>query len=141
MMGVGAICALLGGNTDSAAAYSAAIGRPIAELAIDPDANRGDGALRVVFADGFRLLIEDQGRSCCESRWMHTDDDLSAFVGATFCGAEVAEGPTEGEGGDPRESAFLRVLTSRGDFTVVTYNHHNGYYGGIAVQCREEKAS
>ena len=68
---------------------------------------------------------------------MHTDDELTDFHGAEFRGAEVRDGPTKSKYGEPQESQFLIIHTSIGDFTVVNYNEHNGYYGGFWIVARE----
>ena len=69
---------------------------------------------------------------------MHTDDDLAAFVGAKLLGARIADGPTIEEDYEVKESQFLIVETSLGEFTVVNYNEHNGYYGGFELIAEEE---
>lgn len=133
--GMGVMLRMLGGNAENVEAWKAAEGKTIRSLEIDPDANNGDGALVFEFEDGSRLALQDLGRSCCESRYMHTDDDLSEHVGATLLDAEVRNGPTvEDEYGYPKESAFLWGSTSAGRFVVNTYNEHNGYYGGFFIQ-------
>lgn len=122
---------LFGDNESTVKAVESSLGKTIASVVVD-ESRREDGALVFTFQDDTTLEVYDGGRSCCESRWMHTDDDLDAFVGATLVGIDVREGPTkEGEYGDMDESLFLVVRTSKGDFTVVTYNSHNGYYGGF----------
>jgi len=98
---------------------------------------RRDHRLILRFADGTGLFIYDDQYG---GRYMTTDDDLLAFVGATFLGAEVHEGPSE-EIGDcgcgcsdvVHDVAFLVVSTSLGEFTVETHNEHNGYYGGFML--------
>ncbi|MDC6673798.1 hypothetical protein OEZ80_25875, partial [Leclercia adecarboxylata] len=82
------------------------------------------------------LVIRDDGQSCCESRYMSTDDDLSSFVGATFLGCEIEDGPHEADDPD-HETQFLIVSTSLGKFTVVNHNEHNGYYGGFSIRFEE----
>lgn len=94
-----------------------------------------DDALEFTMADGYRFKLYDDGQSCCESRWMHTDDDLPYFSGTTLLNVELKDGPVEeGEYGDAKESQFLVVTTSKGSFTMVNYNNHNGYYGGFYVK-------
>ena len=96
-----------------------------------------DETLLFVFDDNTTLTIFDDGQSCCEHRYMHTDDKLDDFIGATFQGAEVRDGPTEGIEYEPmKESQFLIITTSKGQFTVVNYNEHNGYYGGFSIVAR-----
>lgn len=132
-LGFGVMLGMLGGNKNTVNAVQESLGKKIASVVID-DKAREDGALVFSFEDGTVLHVWDGGRSCCESRYMHTDDDLTGFVGATLVGIDVQGQDTveDEEGyGDVTESLFLIVRTDKGDFTVVTYNHHNGYYGGF----------
>jgi hypothetical protein len=80
-----------------------------------------------------RLRIWDDGQSCCESRYMVCDDDLSHFVGAMFMGAEVRDAPNEQHEYGEHEVQFLIIKTWLGDFTIATHNEHNGYYGGFSL--------
>lgn len=100
----------------------------------DPDTHT-DGALVLVFADGAVLTIQDMGRSCCEDRYMYTDDDLRYFIGSTFIKAEIRTGPKFEDEYFVYEIQFLVVRTSKGAFTVRTHNTHNGYYGGFLISC------
>jgi len=124
---------MLSGNKETVKAFNGAVGKSIKALGIDDD------QLVFTFIDGSKIALFDDGQSCCEHRWMHTDDDLDDFIGATLRGAEVRDGPTDSsnEYGDLKESQFLIVSTSLGQFTVVNYNEHNGYYGGFSTVCRE----
>jgi len=101
----------------------------------------GDGALVLAF-DNATLTIEDDGRSCCENRYMTTDDELADFVGAEFRGVELRDGPElMTKYGEPHEQQFLYVNTSIGTLVVTTHNEHNGYYGGFWIKAflnREE---
>lgn len=113
-------------------ALEAAKGKEIKRVLVDTE----EDALRILFTDGTGIKIWDDGQSCCESRYMRTDDDLSYFVGATFEGAQTQDGPTEtDEYGEPHETQFLIITTSKGVFTIVNHNEHNGYYGGFTVAC------
>lgn len=134
-LGLGVMLAMLGGNKESATVFSAAIGKKITALKLG-----GDDALHFTFDDGTRLKLYDDGQSCCESRYMRTDDDLSHFVGATLLGAEVKDGGAveDSEYGGVHETQFLDVQTSVGVFQMVTHNEHNGYYGGFAVRAAAE---
>jgi hypothetical protein len=132
-LGMGVMIGMLGGNSDSVAAFNKGVGQVITSLAL------ADDALHFVFADGFKMRLADEGQSCCESRYMRTDDDLAYHVGATLVSAEVREAPTiTGQYGDPHEVAFLVVTTSKGAFTMSTHNEHNGYYGGFWIQAKSE---
>jgi len=83
--------------------------------------------------EAYLLRFRDDGQSCCERRHMHSDDDLSYFVGADFLYATIKRGPSEeyGDEGDVRECQFLEIGTSKGAFIIANYNDHNGYYGGF----------
>jgi len=99
--------------------------------------NISEEELKLSFEDGSHLIFWDDGQSCCEHRYMHTDDTLDYYQGSTFNGVDVKSGPEEeDEYGDCKESEFLIVTTSKGQFTVVNYNEHNGYYGGFSILCR-----
>lgn len=93
----------------------------------------GDTMLVIYFDDERRLEIEDCGQSCCEDRYMHTDDDLDFYIGATFLDARIEDGPIEKIAGEYKECQFLLIDTSKGTFTVANYNEHNGYYGGFDI--------
>ena len=131
--GLGAMIQMLGGNEDSVEAFTRALNKRIATIKLDAKLNDGDGALDMTFTDGSTLMLFDSARSCCEHRYMHTDDDLSALVGATFLGVDVLDGPTTGED-ETTECTFMHVKTSKGTVVVNTYNSHNGYYGGICIK-------
>lgn len=106
----------------------------ILHLDMDPD------ELQIYFEDGSIVLL-DNNQQCCETRFMHTDDNFGDFLGATFLGAEVLDGPTIEIPGSPKnerlqESQFLVISTSVGKFTVVNYNRHNGYYDGFKIEVK-----
>jgi hypothetical protein len=102
--------------------------------------------LEFIFTDKTKYVISDHAQQCCEKRYMNTDDCLSNFHGAKFVNATIEDGPRpkvpEAEQyidyGDV-DSQFLIVTTTKGQFTVVNYNEHNGYYGGFDVVLREIK--
>ena len=130
--GIGVMLSWLGGNESSVAALKESAGKEIATLDIDEE------RLLFTFTDGTAMKLYDNGQYCCEKRYMHTDDRLGDFIGAQFRKAEVRDGPTEiMEWGEPKESQFLLITTSIGQFTVVNYNEHNGYYGGFALEAKK----
>lgn len=89
--------------------------------------------LVIRFANSAELILADKGQSCCERRYLSCDDDLAGLAGGYLRGVEVANGPDEeGEYGECHEQMFLQIRTTKGDFTVVSHNEHNGYYGGIS---------
>ena len=90
--------------------------------------------LTIRFADGTGLKLYDNANSCCERRYMHTDDDLSEVVGGKLYGIEVRDAPdVEDECGEVYEVQFLVVKTSIGQCEVCTHNVHNDYYGGFDI--------
>jgi len=112
----------------------AAIGKQIVSLALGED-----DALHFVFQDGTKIKLWDDGQSCCELRYMTTDDDLSKFIAAPLLDIEVADGPTTPDKyGEPHETQFLKITTGLGVFTMVTHNEHSGYYGGFYIKVEAE---
>lgn len=130
--GVGVMIEMLSGNADSVEAFKAALNKKITELKLD------DSALHIEVADGTKVMLCDDGQSCCESRYFRTDDDLPYYVGSELLGAEVVEGEDKDEGGEVHETSFLKVKTSIGEFTIVAHVEHNGYYGGFAIRAHKE---
>ena len=130
---------MLGGNRETVEAFQKGLGQIITGLTLVKDHTTEEDHLLIEFESGYKMRIFDDGQSCCESRWMHTDDDLAYHVGATLLNGEVRDGPEEQEGeyGECKESQFLILTTSKGQFTMVNYNEHNGYYGGFGVVVRE----
>ncbi len=128
MVGLGVMIGLLDGNKDSVETFNQSTGKTIAALEIV------ENELIFTFDNDSKMKLFDDGQSCCETRYMHTDDNLQDFIGSMLQGAEVREGAEEtSEWGESKESEFLIVSTSKGQFTIVNYNEHNGYYGGFLI--------
>lgn len=132
---IGVMNGMLGGNAESVAAFAGAVGKTIAALRLGDD-----DALHFEFSDGSKMKLSDEGQSCCESRYMRTDDSLSEYVGAKLLGAEIKEAPDVQEDDDwnVHEVQFLEVQTDRGVFTMASHNEHNGYYGGFWIVAAAE---
>jgi len=128
--GLGVMIAQLGGNADSVAAFTGALGKTITGLRLDTETNY----LHFEFSDGSKIYFSDDGQSCCEHRYMRTDDDLSAFIGAKLLGAEIKDAPNIECRGDEHEVQFLDITTDKGVFQMASHNEHNGYYGGFAIR-------
>lgn len=127
--GLGVMIGWLGGNEDSVNALQKGLNKVITDLKIT------DKELLFTFADGYKMRLSDEGQSCCEHRYMHTDDDLDYYIGSTLLDVETKPGPEESlEYGDVKESEFLIITISLGQFTIVNYNEHNGYYGGFLIR-------
>jgi hypothetical protein len=88
--------------------------------------------------EGGSLRLRDCGQSCCETRYMSTDDDIRSLIGQRFVCWEVKDGGTniDDDGYDQHDAQFLEIQTEGGFVTIVNHNEHNGYYGGFSV--REE---
>ena len=130
--GLGVMIRMLAGNKNSVDAFKGALNKKIASVALE------DEELRMRFTDGTGVAFFDNGQSCCESRYMRTDDDLPYFVGATLMDAEMRDSPDEeDEHGECHEVQFLIVTTSKGSFTMASHNEHNGYYGGFSLEVKE----
>ena len=128
-LGIGAMISALSYDGSSADTFKAAIGKTITDLKIVDD------ALHISFEDGTGVRLYDDAQSCCESRYMRTDDDLAPYIGGKLVSGEILDGPTQQEDEwDVHEVQFLKITTSKGIFTVSSHNEHNGYYGGIS--CR-----
>jgi len=92
----------------------------------------------VKFVDGTRLDLWDAGQTCCESRYIRTDDHLSDWVGAKFLDVEIVDSVSpmqdDYDWWDVHEIQFLRILTDKGVIVFSSHNEHNGYYGGFSIQ-------
>lgn len=132
-LGMGVLCNRLGGNKETVNSYHAAMGKTIKSIKLEED------SLLFVFEDETKLTAWDAGQSCCESRYMNTDDELSNFVGGILMNLEIRNAANIEGGYDEHEIQFLVVTTSKGVFTIANHNVHNGYYGGFALSLRFEK--
>lgn len=134
-MGIGAMLGFLGGNEETISAINASLNKKIKKVYLDQEANK----LCFELEDESTLNLWDDGQSCCENRYMRTDDDLSEFAGAILLGFELKNAPpAEGEYGD-HEIQFLDAKTDKGVFQLANHNEHNGYYGGFWIIARIEK--
>jgi hypothetical protein len=94
------------------------------------------------FSDDVVIKIWDDAQTCCESRYMSTDDDPKSLIGKKLLHIVAKEGPEiEGEYGDVHEQVFVEIMTEDGDtVTLVSHNEHNGYYGGFGLSIDEIEA-
>ena len=129
-LGVGVMLGILGGNEKTVTSIQSSLNKTIKKVELD------DEQLFISFIDGSELVIWDGGQSCCESRYMTTDDDLSYFSGATLLDMELKSVEYEDLDYGEHEIQFLDVKTSEGVFTIVNHNEHNGYYGGFWIQAK-----
>lgn len=135
--GITVMLNMLAGRDRGLDVFERALGKTLAEVRLDEDAGP-DGALVFRFEDGSGMALRDEGRSCCESRYMVCEDDLSYYRGAKLQNVVVKDAPDEeDEYGNRHEVQFLEVVTDKGSFTVATHNSHNGYYGGFWIRAVE----
>ena len=128
MLGIGAMLHALGGGSEID--QKDLIGKVIKKAELKDD------VLRLEFEDGVVELLDD-GQSCCESRYITTDDDPSTLTGELLS-IEVAHAKDEvDEWGETHEQAFVKIQTANGFVTLCTHNQHNGYYGGFGLTLRK----
>jgi len=129
--GLGVMLGMLSGNEETVNVLKSSLGKTISNIELVDD------KLRFTFTDNSKIVLFDDGQSCCESRYMTTDDDLPFFKDCTFDDIEIRDAPNlPYEYGD-HEVQFLLITTSKGIFTMETHNEHNGYYGGFLVVARD----
>lgn len=122
---------MLGGNEETINALKGAIGKKITKAEWDGD------YIKIWFSKDKGIQIWDGGQSCCEHRYITTDDNPAGLVGKKLTNIEIADAPDVEDGGECHEVQFLRIHAE--DETVVfeTHNEHNGYYGGFWIQVKE----
>lgn len=131
--GLGVMIGWLGGDEETVKAVTGAIGKTIESVELKYD------NLLLHFTDGETLRLFDDGQSCCERRYMTTDDNLSYYKNCTFDKIEIKEAPSVEEPyGEVHEVQFLEITTSLGAFQMASHNEHNGYYGGFWIVARED---
>lgn len=125
MRGMGSILHWLGGGSeqDPAKFY----GRTVVDAVIV------DNRLSLSFSDGSKIGVWDNGQSCCESRYMSTDDDVKSLVGHKLVRIEGKPGADQEGDYEEHETCFVEVATDDGFITIVNHNKHNGYYGGFGL--------
>ncbi len=128
-LGMGAMLHMLsGGSEHSAEEY---YGLTVTGARID------DGRLTLELDNGKTIQIWDDGQSCCEHRYMSTDDDVSSLIGGKLINIEAKDGPEIEEDYEVHEQVFVEVATDKGFITIVNHNEHNGYYGGFGLTITE----
>ncbi len=132
-LGMGVMLGLLGGNEKTVNAIKTSIGNTIGKVWLDDATSK----LKFQFTSGIVLCIWDDGQSCCESRYMTTDDDLTEYEGAKLLDFELKSvSEQEDECGECHDIQFLDVKTDKGVFQMASHNEHNGYYGGFLLAAR-----
>jgi len=109
-------------------------GKQIESIKFDED------RIVISFTDGKGIMIyDDDGQSCCETRYIHTDvTDLSYYNNTILNDIDVVDGPDiDNDYYSVHETQFLYIHTSLGVIDFVTHNEHNGYYGGFDIVIKE----
>lgn len=127
-LGLGVMIKMLGGNEQTVNSLQECVGQTIKKVWLNDE-------LRFIFENGRELMIWDGGQSCCEHRYMHTDDNLNEYTGAVFMDVELKEAPNQ-EDGEVHEVQFLDIKTDKGIFQMANHNEHNGYYGGFYIEAQ-----
>jgi len=127
-LGLGVMISRLGGTKNTIDEY---YGETIAK------AQFGEDKLKLYFESGKAIKIIDDGQSCCETRYMSSDDKADDLVGQKLTQVTVKEGPARGSGHGDHETCFVEIQAGSECFTFCTHNEHNGYYGGFSLQVRE----
>jgi hypothetical protein len=126
-LGLGVMIQSLGGNEETVKAIKESLGKHIVNIVLESD------SLAIHFEDKTVLYLQDEGQSCCEHRYMTTDDDLSEFCDSQFMDVELADGENKDDEYGEHEIQFLNIKTSKGTFQMANHNEHNGYYGGFWI--------
>jgi hypothetical protein len=129
-LGLGVMIGILGGNEETVNSIKSSLNKTIENVELDGD------DLVISLTDNTKLIIWDGGQSCCEHRYMTTDDDLSYFSGATLLNMELKTVEYKDMDYGDHEIQFLDIKTSEGVFTMVNHNEHNGYYGGFYIKAK-----
>lgn len=118
-------------------AFMKVMGKEITGIALaGPVGSTEKDELHIRFKNNTFIRIADDGQSCCENRYMTTDDKLDDYVGGNLLNIEVKPVPIplkESGDGDDHDIEFLEITTSKGAFVLTNHNEHNGYYGGFSV--------
>jgi len=134
-LGLGVMINMLSGNRDSATAVLDSYGKEIKDIKLEKN------TLTLFFTDRSKLVLWDDGQSCCEYRYMEADvTDFDYHKGAVLQSLEVADGSFAelDESCYCKDIEFLKITTSKGTFTITNYNEHNGYYGGFSITAKRE---
>jgi len=135
VVGIGAMLHYLGGGSEKSSEEY--VGREIVSAELIKAGRDGQDALVIKFSDGAGIRLYDDGQSCCEHRYMTTDDDLSTLVGHKLVHIKAKEVSEKEEDYETHEMCFVEVATDGGFVTLTNHNEHNGYYGGFGLSISE----
>ena len=127
MNGIGVMLGILGGNEETVNTVKNSLNKTIKKVWLDKETDK----LNFKFTDGTGMRLFDDGQSCCEHRYMMTDDDLTEFENSKLLDIELKSAPDQEDEYGTHEVQFLDVKTDKGVFQMANHNEHNGYYGGF----------
>lgn len=97
----------------------------------------GEDRVRIYFTDYTQLYFY-VNTSCCEARYIETDDDIEDIIGGDLLYIETKETgeykviKNKDHSEDYHEIMFLEIATTRGFITYAAHNIHNGAYSGFS---------
>jgi hypothetical protein len=137
-LGLGVMLNMLGSNEETVLALKQSLGKTIKNFSVNED----DPHILINFEEDSALKIWDDGQSCCENRYVRTDDKPETFKGAKILKYELEDGPNQDKEEEEEEDygrhevQFFRILTDKGIIIFSNHNEHNGYYGGFSIAAR-----
>lgn len=96
-----------------------------------------ENEILISFEDGLKIKIWDDGQSCCESRYITTDDDVKDLIGQILISINAKDGPDIERDYGYHEQVFVEIQGNNSSITFCTHNENNGYYGGFVLSCDE----
>lgn len=93
-----------------------------------------NGLIKLFFKNKNELIIYDDGQSCCEERYLTTDDDILSIVGKKLRNIELKECSEKELDVGIHEIQFLEISTDQNFITFCCHVEHNGWYGGIDIK-------
>jgi len=130
-LGFGVMLGILGGNKETVDAIKSSLNKKAKSYSLSED-----DRLIIKFEDGTILTIFDDGQSCCEYRYMRTDDDLTLYADSIFTNIQLLDAPSIEDEYGAHDVQFLKIDTDKGSFRMSNHNEHNGYYGGFRIVAR-----
>ena len=111
-------------------------GKEISQIYLDKDYNNGDGGIVIEFSeDNKKIILFDDRRMCCESRYVHCDDSLDYYDGSIFRGIQIKRLENFRDRADyDHEIQFVHIVTNVGTVVAETHNVHSGHYGGFDLK-------
>lgn len=102
-------------------------GLVITDAVFDEDHNK----IELHFPCG-RIELWDDAQSCCEQRYIRTDDDIKKLVGKRLTKIDIKSVDVdELDDWKVHETQFLEISAEGSCVTFCAHNEHNGYYGGF----------